>query len=141
MARKSGRIDPADSKGQKTPLSLPWVPHHVAGMSGDHPGVRNQIPDSPAGATGRSPEPASAGLNPGPEILAQPGGGVGVEEQLPVQRADVITRINAPLLLGIPLPPEAVLTNLPHCLVETNSSYIPEIDHHPFSPPSPLFYK
>jgi len=89
---------------------------------------------SPAGAAGGSSEPAPAGLDPGPETLGQPAGGGRVEEPFPVQRADVIARVTAPLLPGIPLPPEAILANPPPLLVEANSSRIPQIDHHPISP-------
>ena len=92
------------------------------------------MPAPPAGATGGFPEPAPASLDPGPETLGHPAGGGGVEESLPVQRADVITRVTAPLLPRIPLPPGAILANSPDLLVEADSSHIPEIDHQPISP-------
>ena len=103
-------------------------------MSGDHPGLRRPLPAPLAGKAGRSPEPAPASLGPGPEALGRLAGGGGVEEPLPVQRADVIVRVTAPLLPGIPLPPEAILANPPDLLVEADSSHIPEIDHQPLSP-------
>ena len=103
-------------------------------MSGDHPGWRHPIPASPAGAAGESLEPAPASLDPGPDALGHPAGGGGVEEPLPVQRADVKARVTAPLLPGIPLPPEAILANSPDLLVKADSSHIPEIDHQPISP-------
>ena len=132
MERKTGRIDPADPKGHKAPLCLPWTPRHWAGMSGDHPGLRHPIPAPAAGAAGGYPEPAPASLGPGPETLGRPAGGV--EEPLPVQRADAVARVTAPLLPGIPLPPKAILANSPDLLVEAYSSHIPEIDHQPISP-------
>ena len=110
-------------------------------MSGDYNGLRQPLPASLAGKTGGSLEPAPARLYPGPEALGHPAGGGGVEEPLPVQRADVKARVTAPLLPGIPLPPEAILANPPHLLVKANSSHIPEIDHHPHLPLRFPFWK
>jgi len=141
LAGKAGRLDAADSNREKAPLCLSRAPHHAVGMSGDHPGLRHPIPHPPAGAAGRPPEPAPAGLGPGPATLWQPAGGVGVEEQLPVQGADVIARVTAPLLAGIPLPPKTILANPPNLLVDADPSYIPEIDHQPISSPSSLSMK
>ena len=70
----------------------------------------------------------------GPRLSGNPAGGISVEEPLPVQRADVITRVTAPLLPGIPLPPQAILADSPDLLVEADSSHIPQIDHLPISP-------
>jgi hypothetical protein len=54
----------------------------------------------------------------------------------------VISRVTAPPLLGIPLPPETALANPLDLLVEADSSHIPEIDHQPFPPfPSPEVLK
>jgi hypothetical protein len=134
MERKTGKIDSADPEGHKNALGLPGTLHHWAGMPGDQPGLRHPLPAPRAGKTGGSPEPPPASLGPGPETLRRPAGGGGVEEPLPVQRADVIARITAPLLPGIPLPPKAILANPPPFLVEANSSHIPQIDHLPISP-------
>ena len=116
-------------KGIKPLYGLPRTPPHPAGMSGDHVRLRHPLPASPAGAAGGAPSPAPAGLDPGPETLGHPPGGGRVEQPLAVQRADGISRVTAPLLPGIPLPPETILANPPDLLVETNSSHIPQIDH------------
>lgn len=115
---------------------LIWKEKQV-GLSRGTPTGKKTL-SSPAGTAGGSPEPAPAGLNLGPETLGQPAAGGGVEEPLAVQRADVISRVTAPLQAGIPLPPETILANPPDLLVEADSSHIPQIDHQPSPPEVPF---
>ena len=119
-------------------LTAIW--HNVLNWKGKQVGLSLRTPkgtnnpSSPAGAAVGSPEPTPVGLNHGPETLWQPAGPGRVEEPFPVQRADVISRVTAPLLPGIPLPPETILANPPDLLVDADPSHIPEIDHQPISP-------
>jgi len=65
LSGKDGGLDPADPKGQKTPLPLSRVSHHPGGKPRDYAGLRCQVPDSPAFAPGGSANspPASGGAS------------------------------------------------------------------------------
>ena len=58
LAGKNGGFDPADPKGRTTPLPFPRASDHPGGEPGHYPGLRYEVPDSSAFASGGSANPA-----------------------------------------------------------------------------------